>query len=91
MRIIDDSWKKFRVLLYIREAAAKKFGQEFSTAEEVEIRTPETIAFPWNWEWASAKLKKEADERASATERADLLAAGTDHREKDFCHATPRL
>ena len=61
-RIIDDSWSKFRVVLYVRESAAEKFRQEFKTAKDVEIRTLEEIAFPWNWEWVSAKLEKEAEE-----------------------------
>jgi hypothetical protein len=66
MRIIDGSWNKFRVLLYIRESATKRFQEEFSAAEDVEIRTLEMIAFPWNWEWASAKLKKETEETGQA-------------------------
>jgi hypothetical protein len=60
--IIDGSWSNFRVVLYVRESAAEKFRQEFKATQEVEIRKLEEIAFPWNWEWLSAKLNKEADE-----------------------------
>jgi Holliday junction resolvase-like predicted endonuclease len=75
-RVIDDSWNKFRVVLYIRESATKRFQKEFGTAEDVEIRTLETIAFPWNWEWASAKLKKETEE---AGQREAIARHATHH------------
>jgi hypothetical protein len=54
------------VVLYVRESAAEKFRQEFKAANDVEIRTLEEIAFPWNWEWVSAKLEKEAEETGQA-------------------------
>jgi hypothetical protein len=60
--LIDDSWKDFRVVLYIRQDARKRFEEEFGKEEGVEIRTLEDIAFPWKWEWVSAKLKKEVEQ-----------------------------
>lgn len=61
MQIVDDSWNTFRVILYVRRDAAKKLKEDFG--DDVEVRTLEEIAFPWNWEWASTKLKKEAVEQ----------------------------
>jgi hypothetical protein len=64
--IINDSWEKFRVVLYIRRAAFEKFRGEFESEKDVEIVKLEDIAFPWNWEWASTKLKKEVEETSEA-------------------------
>ena len=36
--------------------------QEFEAAEDIEIHALEAIAFPWNWDWASAEVSKEVEE-----------------------------
>ncbi len=61
MGIIDDSWNKFRVVLYVRKDAREKLGGNFG--DDVDTYTLEEIAFPWNWEWISTKLKKETEEQ----------------------------
>jgi hypothetical protein len=53
-RIIDDSWTRFHVVLYVRRSAAKELQKKLHGAADVIIRTFEEIGFPWNWDWPSA-------------------------------------
>jgi len=69
--IIDSSWKRFQVVLYLREGAAKEFDKRFPGRNDVVIHSFEKMGHPWEWDWPSAKALKEAQETTgneSATE-----------------------
>jgi len=60
--IIDDSWNKFQVVLYIREDAAKRFKERLGDPNDVVIQSFEKLGLPWEWDWAFQKADKQAAE-----------------------------
>jgi hypothetical protein len=63
-RVIDDSWKTFQVVLYVRDDVAPMCEEQFAGASDVSIRSLGKIGFPWEWTWSAQKAEKEAQERA---------------------------
>jgi hypothetical protein len=64
-KVIDDSWERFQVVLYIRKRACEKFRKKLGEPGEVILCPLEDIVSPWSWDWPSDKVQKEAEESAS--------------------------
>jgi hypothetical protein len=61
-KIIDDSWERFKVVLYIRERACEKFRKKLGETGDVILYSLEGIGSPWSWDWPSEKAQKEVEE-----------------------------
>jgi len=48
-RVVDDSWKQYRVEVFIRREAEQKFRSTIRSANDVVIHILEDLGAPWTW------------------------------------------